>query len=81
MYPHGEDLYAFEKRHRYVGAFEIIEMIGPVTYKLKIAEELNAIHDIFHVSNIKKCLAEDSLNVPLKDLQINNQLKFVDEPI
>ena len=63
---------------RYVGPFEIIEMI----YRPKIPEELGAIHDIFHVSNLKKkCLAKESLNVPLEDLKINNCLKFMDEPI
>ena len=57
---------------RYVRPFDIIEMIGPVTYKFKIPEELSAIHNIFHVSNLKKCLAEESLNVHLEGLQINN---------
>ncbi|GKE30758.1 hypothetical protein Tco_1446142, partial [Tanacetum coccineum] len=56
----------FEKKGklspRYVGPFEIIERIGPVAYLLRLAEELADVHDTFHVSNLKKCLAKDSLH-------------------
>nr|GEX16420.1 putative reverse transcriptase domain-containing protein [Tanacetum cinerariifolium] len=43
---------------RYVGPFEIVECVGRVAYRLKLSQELSCIHDTFHVSNIKKCLAE-----------------------
>ncbi|GJY76631.1 putative reverse transcriptase domain-containing protein [Tanacetum coccineum] len=42
---------------RFVGPFEIIERVGPVAYRLDFPEELNGVHDTFHVSNLKKCLA------------------------
>nr|GEZ15362.1 putative reverse transcriptase domain-containing protein [Tanacetum cinerariifolium] len=41
---------------RFVGPFEIIEKVGPVAYRLDLLEELNGVHDTFHVSNLKKCL-------------------------
>ncbi|KAI3790948.1 hypothetical protein L2E82_04403 [Cichorium intybus] len=66
---------------RYVGPFEIIERIGLVAYKLQLPQKLNAIHDTFHVSNLKKCLADESLIVPLEDIQINDKLNFVEEPV
>ncbi|KAI3751318.1 hypothetical protein L2E82_22385 [Cichorium intybus] len=66
---------------RYVGPFEIIERIGPVAYKLQLPQELSAIHDTFHVSNLKKCLVDESLVVPLEDIQINEKLNFVEEPV
>ncbi|GJU71304.1 putative reverse transcriptase domain-containing protein [Tanacetum coccineum] len=46
---------------RYVGPFEILERIGPVAYRLRLSEELSGVHDTFHVSNLKKCLADASL--------------------
>nr|GEU61175.1 UBN2_2 domain-containing protein [Tanacetum cinerariifolium] len=46
---------------RFVGPFEIIEKVGPVAYKLYLLEELDGVHDTFHVSNLKKCLADPTL--------------------
>ncbi|GKA13105.1 hypothetical protein Tco_0692651 [Tanacetum coccineum] len=43
---------------RYVGPFEILERMGLVAYRLRLLEELNSVHDTFHVSNLKKCLAD-----------------------
>ncbi|GKE11691.1 putative reverse transcriptase domain-containing protein [Tanacetum coccineum] len=50
---------------RFVGPFEIIEKVGPVAYRLDLPEELNGVHDTFHVSNLKKCLTDPTLKVPL----------------
>ncbi|GKA99373.1 putative reverse transcriptase domain-containing protein, partial [Tanacetum coccineum] len=46
---------------RFVGPFEIIEKVGLVAYRLDLPEELNGVHDTFHVSNLKKCLADPTL--------------------
>ncbi|GJZ69649.1 hypothetical protein Tco_0633199 [Tanacetum coccineum] len=64
---------------RYVGPFEILERIGPVAYRLRLPEELSGVHDTFHVSNLKKCLADASLHVPLDDIKIDKTLRFVEE--
>ncbi|GJU92983.1 hypothetical protein Tco_1317739 [Tanacetum coccineum] len=45
----------------FVGQFEITKRIGPVAYRLRLLEELNGVHDTFHVSNLKKCLADPTL--------------------
>nr|GFD43900.1 putative reverse transcriptase domain-containing protein [Tanacetum cinerariifolium] len=50
---------------RYVGPFKALERIGDVAYKLDLPEELNIVHNTFHVSNLKKCHANESLAVPL----------------
>jgi hypothetical protein len=50
---------------RYIGPFRITERIGPVAYRLELPDELRGIHDVFHVSNLKKCLADESLKTPL----------------
>nr|GEU88266.1 putative reverse transcriptase domain-containing protein [Tanacetum cinerariifolium] len=66
---------------RFVGPFEIIEKVGPVAYRLDLHEELNGVHDTFHVSNLKKCLADPTLQVPLDEIQVNTKLNFVEEPV
>ncbi|GKA29734.1 putative reverse transcriptase domain-containing protein [Tanacetum coccineum] len=66
---------------RYVGPFEIFERIGHVAYRLRLPEELNSVHDTFHMSNLKKCLADANLHVPLDEIKINKTLRFVEEPI
>ncbi|GJS81208.1 reverse transcriptase domain-containing protein [Tanacetum coccineum] len=66
---------------RYVGPFEIMERVGPVAYRLKLPQELSCVHDTFHVSNLKKCLAEPDVQVPLDEIEIDKNLRFVEEPI
>ncbi|GJW34259.1 putative reverse transcriptase domain-containing protein, partial [Tanacetum coccineum] len=52
-----------------------------VAYRLRLAEELNGVHDTFHVSNLKKCLADPTLQVPLDEIQVDAKLNFVEEPV
>ncbi|GJW13358.1 putative reverse transcriptase domain-containing protein [Tanacetum coccineum] len=66
---------------RYVGPFEIVERVGPVAYRLRLPQELVGVHDTFHVSNLKKCLADVTLHVPLEEVKINDKLHFVEEPM
>ncbi|GKB01372.1 putative reverse transcriptase domain-containing protein [Tanacetum coccineum] len=66
---------------RFVGPFEIIEKVDPMAYQLDLPKELNGVHDTFHVSNLKKCLADPTLKVPLDEIQVDAKLNFVEEPI
>ncbi|GJW36256.1 reverse transcriptase domain-containing protein [Tanacetum coccineum] len=66
---------------RYVGPFEILERIGLVAYRLRLPEELSGVHDTFHVSNLKKCLADASLHVPLDEIKVDKTLRFVEKPV
>ncbi|GJV25505.1 putative reverse transcriptase domain-containing protein [Tanacetum coccineum] len=66
---------------RYVGPFEILERIGTVAYRLRLPHELSGVHDTFHVSNLKKCLADANLHVPLGEVKLDKTLRFVVEPI
>ncbi|GJX35882.1 putative reverse transcriptase domain-containing protein [Tanacetum coccineum] len=66
---------------RYVGPFEILERVGLVAYRLRLPKELNSVHDTFHVSNLKKCLADANLHVPLDEIKVDKTLRFVEEHI
>nr|GEV49500.1 hypothetical protein [Tanacetum cinerariifolium] len=64
---------------RFVRPFEITEWIGLVAYRLRFHEELNGVHDTFYVSNLKKCLADPTLQVPLDEIQVYAKLNFMEE--
>ncbi|GJT26156.1 hypothetical protein Tco_0906431 [Tanacetum coccineum] len=64
-----------------VGPFEILERIGLVAYRLRLPEELNSVHDTFHVSNLKKCLVNANLHVSLDEIKVDKTLRFVEEPV
>nr|GEU91002.1 retrotransposon protein, putative, Ty3-gypsy subclass [Tanacetum cinerariifolium] len=66
---------------RFVGPFEIIKKVGPVAYRLDLRKELNGVHDTFHVSNLKKCLADPTLQVTLDEIQVDAKLNFIEEPV
>ncbi|GKF58376.1 hypothetical protein Tco_0171913, partial [Tanacetum coccineum] len=66
---------------RYVGPFKMLEKVGSVAYKLKLPEELSRVHNMFHVSNLKKCYADEPLAVLLDGLHFDDKLQFVEEPV
>ncbi|GJT22959.1 hypothetical protein Tco_0892896 [Tanacetum coccineum] len=61
--------------------FKILERIGPVTYRLRLPQELSSVHDTFHVSNLKKCLADANLHVPLEEIKVDKTHHFLEEPV
>ncbi|GJZ60331.1 putative reverse transcriptase domain-containing protein [Tanacetum coccineum] len=60
---------------------KILKRVGPVAYKLELLEELRNVHNTFHVSNLKKCLSDESLVIPIKELWLDDKLNFVEEPV
>ncbi|GJW37456.1 putative reverse transcriptase domain-containing protein [Tanacetum coccineum] len=65
---------------RYIGPFKILKRVGQI-YKLELPEELRNVHNTFHVSNLKKCLSDESLVIPMKELRLNDKLSFMKEPV
>ncbi|GJZ55018.1 putative reverse transcriptase domain-containing protein [Tanacetum coccineum] len=61
--------------------FKVIERVGTVAYKIKLPQQLSRVHNTFHVSNLKKCLSDESLVISLEELRVNDKLHFVEEPI
>nr|GFB05824.1 putative reverse transcriptase domain-containing protein [Tanacetum cinerariifolium] len=66
---------------RYVGPFKVMERVGDVAYKLDLLEELSRVHNTFHVSNMKKCHADEPLAVLLDGLHVDDKLHFIEEPV
>ncbi|GKA24376.1 reverse transcriptase domain-containing protein [Tanacetum coccineum] len=66
---------------RFVGPFEIVKKVGPMAYWLDLPEELDGVYDTFHVSNLKKCLADPTLQVALDEIQVDAKFNFVEEPV
>ncbi|GJT07716.1 hypothetical protein Tco_0842178 [Tanacetum coccineum] len=65
---------------RYIGPFKILAKVGTVAYRLDLLEQLSRVHSMFHVSNLKKCLSDESLVIPLDEIQIDDKLHFIKEP-
>ncbi|GJS74210.1 hypothetical protein Tco_0707051 [Tanacetum coccineum] len=66
---------------RYIGPFKILKRVDPVACTLKLPEELSSVHNTFHVSNLKKCLSDESLVIPMKELRLDDKLNFMEEPV
>nr|GEZ33563.1 hypothetical protein [Tanacetum cinerariifolium] len=66
---------------RYIRPFKILAGVGPVAYMLELPKELQGIHSTFHVSNLKKCLADENLIIPLDEVQLNDKVHFIEEPM
>ncbi|GJY89160.1 putative reverse transcriptase domain-containing protein [Tanacetum coccineum] len=66
---------------RYVEPFKVLKKVGAVTYKLELPQELSRVHNMFYVSNLKKCYSNDPLVVLLEGLQVDDKLHFVEQPV
>nr|GEV92676.1 putative reverse transcriptase domain-containing protein [Tanacetum cinerariifolium] len=69
----------FQVRDRVM--LKVLEKLGSLGYKLELPQELSRVHNTFHVSNLKKCYADEPLVVSLDELHFDDKLHFVGEPI
>ncbi|GJX85550.1 putative reverse transcriptase domain-containing protein [Tanacetum coccineum] len=66
---------------RFIGPFKVLAKVGTVAYKLELPQQLSRVHSTFHVSNLKKCLSDEPLAIPLDEIHIDDKLYFVEEPV
>nr|GEX64836.1 hypothetical protein [Tanacetum cinerariifolium] len=66
---------------RYIGPFKILARVCPVAYTLELPEELQGIHSMFHVSNLKKYLADENIIILLDEIKLYDKLHFIEEPV
>jgi hypothetical protein len=66
---------------RFIGPFKILEKIGEVAYQLKLSLQLSDVHDVFHVSQLKKCLRVSEEQIPMEDLDVEEDLSYQEYPI
>nr|GEX10017.1 putative reverse transcriptase domain-containing protein [Tanacetum cinerariifolium] len=75
----------FRKREKlsphYIGPFKVLARVGPVAYTLELPKELKGIHSSFHVLNFKKCLAEDDVVFSINEIQLDDKLHMIKEPV
>ena len=66
---------------RYIGPFKILERRREVAYQLELPESLSGVHDVFHVSQLKKCLRILEEQIPLEELIVKEDLTYEEFPI
>nr|GFB79297.1 putative reverse transcriptase domain-containing protein [Tanacetum cinerariifolium] len=66
---------------RYIGPFKILAKVGTVFYRLELPEQLSRVHSTFHVTKLKKCMANEPLAIPLDEIQVDDKLNFIEEPV
>ena len=66
---------------RYVGPFQILERKGEMAYQLELPAQLSNVHDVFHVSQLKKCLRVPEEQLTLEELDVQEDLSYTEQPI
>ncbi|GJZ13665.1 hypothetical protein Tco_0548895 [Tanacetum coccineum] len=66
---------------RYIRHFKILTRVRTVAYRLELPEQLSIVHSTFHVSNLKKCLSDETLVIPFDEIQIDDKLHFIEGPV
>jgi hypothetical protein len=66
---------------RYVGPFDIVDHKGEVAYQLELPPQLSDVHDVFHVSQLKKCLRVPEEQLPMEELDLGGDLMYSERPV
>ena len=66
---------------RFIGPYRILKRVGPVAYQLELPPELNRIHDVFHVSMLRRYRSDPTHVVPVAEIEVQTDLTFEEEPV
>ncbi|GJZ38250.1 hypothetical protein Tco_0584441 [Tanacetum coccineum] len=66
---------------RYIRHFKVLAKVGTFAYRLELLDQLNRVYSTFHVSNLKKYFSDEPLAIPLDEIQIDDKLNFIEEPV
>ncbi|GKA63339.1 putative reverse transcriptase domain-containing protein [Tanacetum coccineum] len=79
-----QKIYANRRRKlnlHYIGPFKVLAKVGTIAYRLELTNQLSRVHSTFHVSNLKECFSDEPLAIPLDEIQIDEKLNFIEEPV
>jgi hypothetical protein len=65
----------------YIGPFKILEWKGEVAYQLELPTRLSDVHNVFHISQLKKCLRVPEEQLPLEELSVQDDLTYTEHPV
>ncbi|GKA54906.1 putative reverse transcriptase domain-containing protein [Tanacetum coccineum] len=81
----GKGVISFGKRGKlnphYIRTFKILSKVRTVAYRLELPKQLSHVHSTFHISNLKKCLSDEPLAIPLDKIHVDDKLNFIKEPV
>ncbi|GJW83938.1 hypothetical protein Tco_0157083 [Tanacetum coccineum] len=66
---------------RYIGPFKVLAKVGTIAYQLELPDQLCRVHSTFYISNLKKCLSDEPIAIPLDEIQIDDKLDFIKEQV
>ena len=66
---------------RYIGPFEIVERIGPVAYRLDLSVELSRVHNVFHISMLRKYISDPSHVLETPEIELRDDLSYEEQPV
>ena len=65
----------------HIGPCRISKRVGNVAYELELPQELEAVHLVFHISMLKKCLSDPSLIVPIEKFGVKDNISYEEVPV